>query len=86
MLDLGRRKFARLQFATAQGQPAEKADKRVGKDLETEEDAMNGIILVAPAVAALGALILLGLFAQARGAAKTNPVRASVAVRRACRP
>jgi hypothetical protein len=46
---------------------------------------MNGIILFAPAVAALGALILLGLFVQARSAAKTNPVRAPVAVRRARR-
>jgi hypothetical protein len=59
---------------------------RVGKILETEEGAMNGIILfAAPAVAALGALASLGLFVQALNAAKTNHARVRVPVRRARR-
>lgn len=45
---------------------------------------MNSIILfAAPAVAALGALILLGLFIQALNAAKTNQARVRVPARRA---
>jgi hypothetical protein len=56
---------------------------RVGKLLETEEGAMNGIILfVTPAVAALGALASLWLFAQASNAAKTNSSRVRVPARR----
>jgi hypothetical protein len=53
---------------------------RVGKILETGEGAMNGIILiVTPTIAALGALRLL---VQALNAAKANPARARVPVRR----
>jgi len=56
---------------------------RVGKLLETEEGAMNGIILfVTPAVAALGALASLWLFVQASNAAKTNSSRMRVPARR----
>jgi hypothetical protein len=56
---------------------------RLGKILETEEGAMNGIILfAAPAVAALGALASLGLFVQALNAAKTNQARVRFPVRR----
>jgi len=44
---------------------------------------MNGIFLfITPAVAALGALVLLGLFAQALNAAKTNRARVRVPARR----
>jgi len=58
----------------------------VGKILETEEGAMNGIILfAAPAVAALGALVSLGLFVQASNAAKTNRTRVRVPARRSRR-
>jgi hypothetical protein len=53
---------------------------RVGKILETEEGAMNGIILfVTPAVAALGALRLI---VQALNATKTNPARVRIPARR----
>ncbi len=56
----------------------------VGEIFETEEGAMSSIILFAtPAVAALGALALLGLFVQAQNAAKTNQARVRVP---ACRP
>ena len=44
---------------------------------------MSSIILfAAPAVAALGALVLLGLFVEALNAAKTNQARERVPVRR----
>jgi len=44
---------------------------------------MSSIILfAAPAVAALGALVLLGLFVEALNAAKMNQARARVPVRR----
>ena len=44
---------------------------------------MSSIILfAAPAVAALGALVLLGLFVEALNAAKTNHARVRVPVRR----
>lgn len=54
-----------------------------GEIFKTEAGVMNGIILfAAPAVAALGALVLLGLFVQARNAAKTNQSRVRIPVRR----
>jgi hypothetical protein len=78
-----RRKFAHVQFATAQGRPSEAADNDNREGSLTEEGAMNGIILfVTPAVAALGALATLRLFVQARNAAKTNPARVRVPARR----
>jgi hypothetical protein len=55
---------------------------RIGKTLQTEEEAMNGIILlVTPAVAAFGALGSLWLFVQALNAVKTNQARVRVPAR-----
>ena len=51
--------------------------------MQTEEEAMNGIILlVTPAVAAFGALGSLWLFVQALNAVKTNQARVRVPARR----
>jgi hypothetical protein len=56
---------------------------RVGKTFETEEGAMNGIILFfTPTIAALGALASLWLFVQAVDAAKTNQARVRISARR----
>ena len=55
----------------------------VGRIFETEEGAMSSIILFAtPAIAALGALVWLGLFVQALNGAKTNQARVRVPARR----
>jgi hypothetical protein len=79
---LSDQKVASLQFATAQGRPAETIDSGIEK-ISRKACAMNGIFLfITPAVAALGALVLLGLFAQALNAAKTNRARVRVPARR----
>jgi len=78
----GRSDFAQLQFATAQGHPAEKFDSGVDQTFK-EACAMSGIFLfITPAIAALGALASLGLFVQALNAAKTTQARVRVAARR----
>jgi hypothetical protein len=82
LAETGRSHFARLQFATAQGQRVEKIDSGIDK-ISREACAMNGIFLfITPAVAALGALASLGLFAQALNAAKTTRARVRVPARR----